>query len=53
MSTAIQNIERRKGAREERKWMIAEVRSCLKMYKNDLVLKLLLDILLERDRNIQ
>lgn len=50
MATALQNIERAKGAAAERKAIAAEVRALLKLYKGDLVLKLLLDTIKERDR---
>ena len=46
--TAKQNIERSKGAITEDKWMLAEIRSILSLYKHDVILENLIDKLKER-----
>jgi hypothetical protein len=46
--TAKQNIERSKGAIIEDKWMLSEIRFILYLYKNDVILELLIDKLKER-----
>lgn len=51
MPTALQNIERAKGAAEERRWLAAEVRELIKLYKGDLVLQVLLDKIRERNKS--
>ena len=48
MSTAKQNVERAKGAAEERRWMAAKIRELLRLYGKDLVLRALLDEIKER-----
>jgi hypothetical protein len=51
MSTALQNIERAKGAKAERRWIAAEIRALLNLYGGgDLVLRMLLDKIKERER---
>ena len=42
MSTAKQNIERARGAAAELRWMAASIRSLLKLYGSDTILRLLL-----------
>jgi hypothetical protein len=49
MATALQNIERAKGAAQERRAIMAEIRSILKIYKRDLVLESLLDWIKARE----
>jgi len=49
MSTALQNIEREKGARQERRAIIAEIRAILELYPKDLILLTLLDKIKDRD----
>lgn len=51
MSTAIQNIERQRGRREERKVLMAKVRTLIKLYGKDAVLEVLLAELKERHAN--
>lgn len=48
MPTALQNIEREKGAKRERKEIAAEVRALLKLYPRDVVLQVLLEKIKER-----
>lgn len=43
MSTALQNIERAKGAATERKAILAIIRRILKFYGKDLILSLAID----------
>ena len=50
MSTAIQNIERAKGASAERRVIMADIRRILKLYGGkDVVLQNLLDTIQERE----
>lgn len=48
-TSAKQNIERAKGAAQERKAIAAEVRRLIKIYKFDLLLSNLLDWIKRRD----
>ncbi len=51
MSTALQNIERQKGRREERREILRMIRLRLKLYPRDLILLGLRDELKERHAN--
>jgi hypothetical protein len=51
MSTALQNIERQKGRREERREIMRQVRVWLKLYPGDRVLRAVLEDLKERQAN--
>ena len=51
MSTAIQNIERAKGAAAERRAILAEIRSILKLYGKDAILQILIDKIKEREQS--
>ena len=50
VTTALQNIERAKGAAAERKAIAAIVRNYLRLYKADLILKNLLREIEERGK---
>ena len=54
MSTAIQNIERAKGASAERRVIMADIRRILKLYGGkDVVLQNLLDTIQKRENAYQ
>ncbi len=49
MASAIQNIERATGARQERRWIMRRLREIIKVYGGDLILEGLLEEIKQRD----